>query len=255
MPVALKSQAQWLDVVKTDGCFTCHQIGDKATRTLPENLGTFESSADAWQRRIASGQASNNMLTNMGRLDATRALKLFGQWTDRIAAGELPTAQPPRPQGIERNIIITMWDWAAPKAYLHDEISTDRRDPTVNAHGKIYGSPELSTDLVPIVDPMENAKSEVRLPVRDPNTPNTANDPIIAPSPYWGEEAIWNGQANIHNPMFDATGRVWFTARIRPADDYVEPNEPVDPSKDKRIGGIVFRRRGRTRRRRRGEIN
>jgi hypothetical protein len=219
MPDTLKSQGQWLDIVKTDGCFTCHQIGDKATRILPENLGTFESSADAWQRRIASGQASNNMLTNMGRLDATRALKLFGQWTDRIAAGELPTAQPPRPQGVERNIVITMWDWATPKAYLHDEISTDRRDPTVNAHGKIYGSPELSTDFVPIVDPMKNTKSDVRLPVRDPNTPNTANDPIIEPSPYWGEEAIWNGQANIHNPMFDAKGRVWFTARIRPVDD------------------------------------
>ena len=41
----------------------------------------------------------------------------------------------------------------------------------------------------------------------------------MAPSPYWGGEAIWNGQANIHNPMFDAQGRVWFTARIRPADD------------------------------------
>ena len=159
------------------------------------------------------------MVTNIGKLDTQRALKLFGEWTDRIAAGELPTAQPPRPQGVERNVVVTLWDWATPKAYLHDEISTDRRNPTVNAHGLIYGSPELSTDFVPIVDPMKNAKSQVKLPVRDPNTPNTADDPILAPSPYWGTEAIWNGQANIHNPMFDATGRVWFTARIRPADD------------------------------------
>ena len=28
MPVALKSQAQWLDVVKTNGCFTCHALGN-----------------------------------------------------------------------------------------------------------------------------------------------------------------------------------------------------------------------------------
>jgi hypothetical protein len=219
MSEQLKSQAQWLDIVKTDGCYTCHQLGDKATRTLPANLGTFETSADAWERRLESGQASTNMLTNLGRLDAQRALQLFGQWTDRIAAGELPVQQPPRPQGVERNVVITMWDWATPTAYLHDEISTDRRNPTVNAHGLIYGSPELSTDEVPILDPVKNTTSQVKLPVLDPKTPNTADDPIIAPSPYWGEDAIWNGQANIHNPMFDGQGRVWFTARIRPADD------------------------------------
>jgi hypothetical protein len=219
MAVEMKSQGQWLDIVKTDGCFTCHQLGDQATRTLSPKLGTFESSAEAWERRIQSGQASTSMVTNIGKLDTQRALRLFGEWTDRIAAGALPTAQPPRPQGVERNVVVTLWDWATPKAYLHDEIATDRRNPTVNAHGLIYGSPELSTDFVPILDPVKNTTSQVKLPVRDPATPNTADDPIIAPSPYWGEEAIWNGQANIHNPMFDAQGRVWFTARIRPADD------------------------------------
>ena len=219
MALEMKSQAQWLDIIKTDGCFTCHQLGDQATRTLSPKLGTFESSAEAWERRIQSGQASTSMVTNIGKLDTQRALKLFGEWTDRIAAGALPTAQPPRPQGVERNVVVTLWDWATPKAYLHDEIATDRRNPMVNAHGLIYGSPELSSDFVPILDPVKNTTSQVKLPVRDHATPNTADDPIIAPSPYWGEEAIWNGQANIHNPMFDAQGRVWFTARIRPADD------------------------------------
>ncbi len=99
MSVALKSQGQWLDIVKTDGCFTCHQLGDKATRTLSPELGKFESSADAWERRIQSGQAGTNMTANIGKLDTQRALKLFGEWTDRVAAGELPKAQPPRPQG------------------------------------------------------------------------------------------------------------------------------------------------------------
>jgi hypothetical protein len=27
MPADLKSQGQWLDIVKTDGCYTCHQLG------------------------------------------------------------------------------------------------------------------------------------------------------------------------------------------------------------------------------------
>ena len=216
MPVTLKNQEQWLDIIKTDGCFTCHQIGDKATRTIPKELGHFDSSAAAWERRIQSGQASSAMVNAIGRLDTKRALALFADWTDRIAAGELPAAQPPRPQGVERNVVISTWDWATPTDYLHDEISTDKRNPTVNANGLIYGSPEESTDFAPILDPSENSNSQVKIPVRDPNTPSSADDPILMPSPYWGSEAIWKSQANAHNPMFDEMGRVWFTSRIRP---------------------------------------
>ncbi|HVX57331.1 MAG TPA: carboxypeptidase-like regulatory domain-containing protein, partial [Candidatus Saccharimonadales bacterium] len=47
MDPRMTSQGQWLDVVKTDGCFTCHQLGDAATRTIPAALGKFESSTDA----------------------------------------------------------------------------------------------------------------------------------------------------------------------------------------------------------------
>ena len=216
IPPALKTQEQWLDIVKTDGCYTCHQIGDKATRTIPKELGHFESPVAAWERRIQSGQASGAMVNAIGRLDTNRALALFADWTDRIAAGELPTAPPPRPQGVERNVVLLIWDWATPTAYLHDEVSTDKRNPTVNANGLIYGSPEESTDFAPILDPAQNATSQVKLAVRDPDTPSTADDPILMPSPYWGNEAIWNSQANAHNPMFDELGRVWFTSRLRP---------------------------------------
>lgn len=213
----IKSQEEWLETVKTDGCFVCHQIGDKATREIPKALGKFDNSADAWERRIQSGQASGLMVNIAGRL-GPRMYKMFGDWTDRIAAGELPPA-PPRPQGVERNVVVSIWDWATPKAYLHDEISTDKRNPTVNANGKIYGSPEESSDFIPVLDPVAHARSEVRMPVRDPKTPSTEEAPILAASPYWGEEAIWKSQANMHNPMFDELGRVWFTSRIRPSDN------------------------------------
>jgi len=216
MPVTLKNQEQWLDIIKTDGCFTCHQMGDKATRTIPKELGHFDSSAAAWERRIQSGQASSAMVNAIGRLDTKRALALFADWTDRIAAGELPAAQPQRPQGVERNVVISIWDWATPTDYLHDEISTDKRNPTVNANGLIYGSPEESTDFAPTLDPTQDSISQVKIPVRDPNTPSTADDSILMPSPYWGSEAIWKSQANAHNPMFDELERVWFTSRIRP---------------------------------------
>ena len=217
----LKSQSQWLANIKTLGCNSCHQLGNKATRTFPKMFADFKSSVDAWTRRVQSGQASEVMIRDLGEIGPRRALTLFANWTDRIAAGQLPASQPPRPQGVERNLVITLWDWATPKAYLHDEIATDKRHPTVNAYGKLYGSPEDSTDFVPVLDPVRHTARDVRMPVRDPKTPSTmfisqAGGAIFAPSPYWGEERIWSSQASVHNPMLDEQGRVWLTARIRP---------------------------------------
>ncbi|PYQ96041.1 MAG: hypothetical protein DMF96_19900, partial [Acidobacteria bacterium] len=131
------------------------------------------------------------------------------------ARGELPVA-PPRPQGRERNVVITMWDWANPKVYLHDEIATDKRDPTVNANGPIYGALEASADYMPVVDPTRNSASQVQLQVRDPKTPSEADTPPAQPSPYWGTEAIWTSRGNAHSFAMDRQGRVWIAARIRP---------------------------------------
>ena len=215
MPVAAKSQHQWLDSLKTNGCVGCHQMGNKATRTIPKELGAFKHSAEAWQRRILSGQAMTSMTTQIARFDGERALKLYADWTDRIAAGELPFTKPERPKGAERNVVITMWDWSRPTFYLHDEIATDRRNPTINGYGKIYGAPEYSTDYIPVLDPLTHRASEIKISARDPKTPTSKIDPM-APSPYWGAEPIWDSQTATHNPMLDHKGRAWFTSRIRP---------------------------------------
>jgi len=218
IPEALKSQGQWLSIVKSLGCMSCHQMGNKATRTIPKELGEFKSSSEAWARRILSGQAMTTMLTRINQLGANKANGLYGDWTDRIAAGELPVSKPTRPEGVERNVVITLWDWSNPKAYLHDEIATDKRKPTVNPNGPLYGATELSTDLVPVLHPVRHRATEIKHPVRDPKTPSAKTDPM-APSPYWGVEPIWDSQSNQHNPMMDEKSRVWFTARVRPPDN------------------------------------
>ena len=211
----VKTQPEWVNIIKTSGCMSCHALGTLGTRTMPKDFAHFKSSAEAWGRRIASGQAMTQMTTVLGRLDAPRALALWGDWTDRVAAGELPFAKPERPQGLERNIVLSLWDWSTPTGYMHDLISTDRRKPTVNANGKLYGATEESTDYFPVLDPNTHTASQLKHPVRDPNTPSSRTA-TMAPSPYWGSEPIWDSQTSIHNQMMDEKGRVWATARVRP---------------------------------------
>jgi hypothetical protein len=158
------------------------------------------------------------MLNAIDQMGHTPFLNQFADWTDRIAKGELPPV-PPRPQGIERNIVITEWDWADPKSYLHDEVSTDRRNPTLNANGLIYGSLELSSDYLPVLDPVKHTISRVPLTVRDPSTQPATGPVTGAPSPYWGDTVLWTSKANVHNPMFDERGRVWITSTVRPPEN------------------------------------
>ena len=215
----IKSQGEWLNIVKSGGCQSCHPMGTPGTRTIAKAFTDgAKTGADAWTRRVAAGSAQMFMTRDINRLDTQKALDLFGDWTDRIADGELPFAKPERPAGIERNVVITQWDWGQPTAYLHDAISTDRRNPRLNANGKVYGSPEDSTDLIPVLDPVSDTASEVKHPVRDPKTPNAKNNPF-GPSSYWGDKPIWDSQTINHNVMLDEKGRVWLTARIRPHAD------------------------------------
>jgi hypothetical protein len=210
----IRTQADWLRRMKSGTCTACHQLGTLGTRTIPEGLGHFDSSVAAWERRILSGQAGQQMMTGVGQLGARAALGMFADWTDRIAAGDVPEA-PPRPQGIERNVVITLWDWADPTAYLHDVVSTDRRNPTVNANGPVYGALELSADYTPVLDPRTHTASQIPLTVRDPSVDPVQSAAMAAPSPYFGDQPIWDSKTNVHNPMMDAEGRVWLTARVR----------------------------------------
>ena len=213
----MKVQADWIRSLKSGGCLACHQLGNKATREIARELGEFPTTAAAWERRVQSGQAGAQMGGALNQFGRERILTEFASWTDRIRGGELPPA-PPRPQGTERNVVITAWDWADPKAYLHDVVSTDRRNPTINANGSLFGALELSADYLPVLDPVKHVASAVELTVRDPNTPATSPN-MPNPSPYWGSEPIWKSKNNVHNPMFDEKGRVWITSAIRSFDN------------------------------------
>jgi hypothetical protein len=200
--------------MKNNGCVGCHQLGQLSTRTIPKFHADGKSSSEAWMQRIQSGQAGESMVTIVAGQLAATPLQYFADWTDRIAKGELPKSKPKRPEGLERNVVVTTWDWSDEKRYMHDLISSDRRYPTVNGYGPLFGSPELSTDLIPILDPKTNTATTFKAPVREANTPDVGGKPL-GPSAYWGDEKVWDAKINSHNGMLDKKGRVWLTAAFR----------------------------------------
>ena len=209
-----RSQAEYLRQLKTDGCISCHQIGNKPTRELNPAAGHFDSTVAAWTKRVTFGPDSGQMdgqLTSLGR---NRTAKMFADWTDRIAKGEIPAAVPPRPQGAERNVVITQWDWADPREYFHDVIASDKRNPLVNPYGPVYGLHENSSDHLTFVDPVKNSWGQMTIPTNPAATmaPRAGGVPN---SPYWGNEVIWNTVVSGHSNEMDQKGRVWNTTNTR----------------------------------------
>src|SRR5207237_1100706 len=262
----VKSQAHFVRLMKSGGCTACHQLGTRGTREIPKGLGTFHTSAEAWDRRIQSGQAGAQMSGGLNAIGRERALTMFADWTDRIAGGELPPA-PPRPQGVERNVVITEWDWADPKAYLHDEVSTDRRNPTLNANVLITSTvrpaanpdfckdgSSVSSKLYPL------ASSGRQLAMYDPKSGQITHISTCFGTHHlmFAEDAnktLWTSGGGqvvgwLNTKMFDEThdeekSQGW-TALVMDTngngkrDAYVEPNQPVDPTKDKRFGSAFY---------------
>ena len=167
MSERLRSQGQWLAGIKTLGCGSCHQIGNKPTRQISKELGSFDSSYAAWMHRLQIGPAAEIMIRNIGELDTPNIIRNFADWTDRIAVGELPKSKPARPSGIERNVVITMWDWGSEKDGRSDMAASDTRNPTVNAGGAVFGVAEM-TDSLTIVNPADNSSRTVKVPTTAP---------------------------------------------------------------------------------------
>jgi hypothetical protein len=215
------TQDHWINVMKT-GCETCHQIGDKATREIEPSLGSFESHELAWDYRVTTGQdgapgpAGGGMNSAMSSFGRKRGLEMYADWTRRVAAGDVPDA-PPRPEGIERNLVVTSWDWGGPSTFVHDELSTNKLNPTANANGPIYGV-DWGNDLFLMLDPVKNLTTSVRVPAQ-PDVPAAKPQTMLNPSAYWGDELYWTDPANPNHLQMDKKGRLWIAARFRKQED------------------------------------
>ena len=214
----MRHQAEWIDRLK-DGCQLCHQMGNMATREMPMlNLDDFDSTLDAWEHRVQVGRSGPSMSSGLNRMGRGRALSLFADWTDRIAAGEVPPA-PPRPQGQERNVVLTQWGWGDTMAMVHDEIATDKRNPTLYPNGPLYG---VGGAGLVITDPVTHRSERLDMTTRVPMAErgdSYAGTTALIPSPYWGTERPTTRGYSAHNPMMDGKGRLWITQLIRPPDN------------------------------------
>jgi hypothetical protein len=198
----LTTPQHWAALQKN--CIACHQWGGPATRNMPD----MGNNVEAWWERIAKVRAPNDptmgnhsanvasgMLNGVSQFGKQRALETFAAWTDKIRNGALPTETPPRPKGKERNVVISVWDWGTGN-FTHDVISTDRRDPSKNAKGAIYGTDLWNSKVLELIPGTMETK-QVPIPATFPPARKTDLEAKLGPQ--------------LHNPMLDHKGRVWMT--------------------------------------------
>jgi hypothetical protein len=212
----IETQQEWVHEYKAR-CHFCHQQGNAITRSVShmDHLG-FDSTEEAWDYRLQLGVRGGGMYGSFVGLGREGMLRILANWTDRIAAGLVPE-QPARPQGTERNVVVTLRDIGGDHDFMHDEVATDKNNPSVNAMGPIYAV-SSGHGTLEVVDPISNDNYKITIPTReDPREVSSRFPPPGRPSNFWGDQHIWGleNPADPHNPMMDSMGRVWMTSKIR----------------------------------------
>ena len=209
IPKGAMPEREVLSAVKE--CLTCHQLGNRETREISKALGSFPNALAAWDHRVTVGPMGLAMSGSFQRFGEQR--RMFAEWTDRIAAGAVPTQVPPRPSGLERNLVVTLWDWAVPTGGRSDGAASDDRIGYNNANGPIWGVIQ-SDDLLVSVDPATNRAEQIVIPTSGPMI-----GAYKVPSPSFPEAPIWQRKSDPRSVALDHQGRVWLTGRIRAAAD------------------------------------
>jgi hypothetical protein len=204
IPAKYKSQDEWL-ADQRNGCNHCHELGMVATRRY--------TTVEQWDAVFHRAKSMHQELDVLGRDTVEKAL---ADWGARIEAGEVPPV-PPRPTGIERNVVVSQWDWGAPESFIHDLVSTDKRNPTLYAYGKVYGGDRTGGGRLWILDPVKNTVTGLLLEPRDKSHGYSLTKDYYhgqeEEQAYVGEDRDWMDSP--HNPMMDENGKVWMTEQIR----------------------------------------
>ncbi len=219
--VTLQNQAYFVWTARNCAETGCHQMGSKMTRQIWPEIGHFDTTVAALENELQHGQVGDEHFKLLGALRNDKGLGFFADWMDRIKAGEVPQA-PPRPQGQERNVVLTVWDYSVPLGFPHDTTTTNKWRPTTNAYGPIY-SPDWATGALDVLDPSSNEKYELNIPLpneEDRKKLKQFSEPeVYYPSLFWGSESETSGYRNdpmnAGPSMMDSKGRTWFNIPTR----------------------------------------
>ena len=241
------TQDHWINSSKS-GCNFCHQLGNALTRDTKHVFAAkpeLKTDTEAWEWRLGTGVRGTNMYSLLGQMGKDPTLKALSEWTEGIEKGNVPPA-PPRPTGIERNIVATLWDVGDDHSFMHDQVSTDKNIPTVNGGGPNYAVNAGHGQLV-VLDTKDNSTYALDIPTREAKDKVPSRFPSPnRPSLFWGDEHLWANPpydpADPHNPMLDSKGRVWMTSKIRSNTD---PSWCNDASQNKYADWFPLRGSGR----------
>jgi hypothetical protein len=235
----IQTQAEWVRLIKQD--WIRQQYGLAPMREYhPDNptfaalglettLDVLNYMRDAGQYVEFGGFADFDQLGDVG-------LQIYANWIDDIRAGAIPEP-PQRPSGLERNIVVTTWDAGSDRAFSHDIVASDKRDPTVNANGNVYFG-DWHNNAFTMVDPVGNSDTTIQVPtLEDQSTfrPFTRQSGWANPSPTWGDEVISQDFVASSSLAMDQQSRVWLSARVlRAAPDFCRadsgnPYAAIDP--------------------------
>ena len=171
-----------------------------------------------WRTQL--GVRGSYMAGSSPRSASRPARRVFADWTDadRERRG---AAAPPRPQGVERNLVVTLWDCGR-RPLVHARRDLDGQEPSDRERER-----PASTRCRPATASSVVARSEREQDLRDRRSrrATTARKvPSRFPPPndavdFWGNAHLWANPpynpADPHNPMLDSKGRVWMTSKIR----------------------------------------
>lgn len=222
VPTGMLSQERWINTLKS-GCNFCHQLGAPLTQKVDHVFKAkpeLKTHTEAWEWRLGVGVRGTDMYRYLNNMGTNQTLKALADWTENMEKGVVPPA-PPRPSGIERNIVATLWDVGDDHSFMHDQAATDKNNPTVNGGGPNYAVNAGHGQLV-VMDQATNSTYALDIPTRDPKDKIRSRFPSPnRPSMFWGNEHLWSNPpydpADPHNPMLDSKGRVWMTSKIRDA--------------------------------------
>jgi hypothetical protein len=195
----MESQAKWMGQLKL-GCNLCHQLGNAATRL------TSREAFDVGVRKVA------RMVGTASQFGYASLMEALGDWGKRMQEGAVPPA-PSRPQGAERNVVITQWEIGDVTSFVHDLSATDRYKPARNANGIVYAIDE-GNDWLFMLDPVRNTWQRKRIPIYPKGKAVQEYFGLGDPSPDGHTSfagAYEQGSARPHNPMVDAQERVWLS--------------------------------------------